>query len=532
MSCKLLLAYIRHAKKLGLPPSLPELRTLGFSREVVRHRYGSLEKLAEAARAHDPKAFVGILAVDVFAHERFDAIREAVKTGQRFVVTTAVTGAKVHKGFYASLQTYCRLRNAKLIVLPSMDPAALAARKSFIDPVLGGEHILVRDLRLNRNLFISSIKLSAKHIDPITGLSRIGQRDGSFIYASPKQRLKLTPTCTPGKPHALMTTGAITMPDYDSDRYMSKRTAYIAEHDHVLGAVIVEVQDDRIFHYRQVQADARGQFNDMGVLYMPEGSKLAAPGALVLGDWHAGQTSSAAKTAFLTGPRSLRGRTLPPVVVLHDLFDGISVNHHEAKDEILRAQRSAQARLALGAELQRVRDDLDYFCGLFEEVVVVRSNHDEFLDRYLRAGMYRLDPQNYDLCLMLARRLVQGETNALKAGIEHFGLLMPERVRWLKTDDDYRVGNVQLANHGHRGANGSRGSMRAMEEACGASVSGHAHTPEILRKARRVGTSTNYDMGYNSGPSSWLRTCALVYDSGAVQLINEINNEFTLKDTP
>ena len=98
-------------------------------------------------------------------------------------------------------------------------------------------------------------RLSAKQIDPITGLGRIGQRNGTFVYASPKQRLKSSPISNIKMPHFLMTTGAITIPDYTSANYMSNRTAYIAEYDHVMGGLIVEIGNSDEYHFRQFQCD-------------------------------------------------------------------------------------------------------------------------------------------------------------------------------------------------------------------------------------------------------------------------------------
>ena len=113
-------------------------------------------------------------------------------------------GCPVHQGFLDSIRTYCDKKDAMLLVLPAADPAS--AGDWNLDKELGIQSIVFGDIKLNSNLFICSIKLSAKQIDPTTGLSRIGQRNGSFIYASPKQRLKFMPVSNIKYPHAEMTT--------------------------------------------------------------------------------------------------------------------------------------------------------------------------------------------------------------------------------------------------------------------------------------------------------------------------------------
>src|SRR5690606_8114731 len=85
-----------------------------------------------------------------------------------------------------------------------------------------------------------------------------------------------------------MTTGAVTMAEYRSDRYMSERTSYIAENDHVYGAIIVEIEDKDRFHFRQIQADVTGAFYDLGMCYSAEGVEPVRP-ILVMGDLHAGE---------------------------------------------------------------------------------------------------------------------------------------------------------------------------------------------------------------------------------------------------
>lgn len=518
--------YVRLVRKLGMHPSLPEMARAGVTRNQITTHFAGITELGVAAKAMHPAAFRDIMDGDLFSHDRFAEVTQQVACHKRYVVTTAITGAKVHAGFLAALRTYCTEHDALLLILPNVDPAAIVSKKRFFDPALHADMIVTRDLRLNRNLFVSSVKLSAKHIDPITGLGRIGQRDGSFIYASPKQRLKMVATGTTGLPHALMTTGACTLPDYDSDRYLSHRTSYIAEHDHVLGAIVVEVPDDRHFHYRQIQADKQGRFADMGRRYSKAGSEEYRPAAMILGDWHSAQNDPVARRVFVEGPCSLQARVKAKAVVVHDGFDALSINHHEEKNCILRAQRAGRNELLLKPELSKYAGDLNMLDTFFEQTWVVRSNHDEALDRYLREGRYLYDAPNHGTALCLAQAMVDAGANPVEVGVRLFGLRPDARVTFLTRDSSLRIGGVELAGHGDKGANGSRGSLRAMENAFGSSVSGHAHTPEILRRARQVGTCSILDPDYVSGPSSWLTTSALLYPDGAVQLINVIEGAY------
>ena len=106
----------------------------------------------------------------------------------------------------------------------------------------------------------------------------------------------------------------------------------------------------------------------------------------------------------------------------------------------------------------------------------------------------------------------------------------PKNVIFLKRDQDYKVRHWQLGAHGDKGGNGAKGSVKSREKAYGQSITGHTHTPEMLRRTIIVGTSTYLQLRYNEGPSSWMNTHALLYDTGKVQLVNIINGAWRLED--
>lgn len=498
-----------------------------YTKDMLSHHWGSLSKIDAEARNKFPKCFLDVYIDDIMTDQQLDKLRDAVKNNSRFIVTTAVTGCELDTKMYKSIKQYCKLNKAELLVLVASDPASNLDRGTLgrIDKRLTNEAIVLEDTYLNSNIFLSTIKLSAKHIDPITGLGRIGQREGSFIYASPKQRMKSSPVSNTKPPHFLMTTGAITVPDYTSSNYMSNRTAYIANHDHVMGGLIVEIGDSDEYHFRQFQCDDKGRFIDLGTQYDGKDTKEIQPAAFVLGDWHSGSTCPMAKTIW----KNISNKLKPKMLIMHDLFDGRSINHHEEKNIDSKAKRAAQGHLNLSDELKLVARDLEELTTWTDKVVVVKSNHDEFLKRFLEKGDFRNDPYNYETFLDLALNYVKTNDDPLKYGIETIGELdsnVHSKIQWLVRDEDLRVAGIQLGAHGDKGANGSRGGLKSMEFAYGNSVSGHSHSPEILRGAWQVGTSSVLKLGYNIGPSSWLNTSCLVYPNGQRQLINAIDGKY------
>lgn len=526
---KLIKDYIKIVKTTGMYPGRSLLSKAGYNRDKLRHYFTNLDQLkksaVEWAEANDPTAFDSVIDESIFTPKRLKALESTVKKYKRFVITTAVVGCPVHKGFLESIRTYCEHKDAMLLVLPAEDPAS--GGNWNLDPELGAESIVFGDIALNSNVFLCSIQVGAKQTDPTTGMDRIGQRNGSFIYASPKQRLKFMPVSNIKHPHAEMTTGAVTLPRYlDTDRFMSKRTAYIANHDHVMGAVVVEIEDKNKYHFRQIQADASGAFVDLGDFYKGEKvSKLYAEG-ISMGDWHSGETDPTAIKAL----KELIAVVRPSKLFVHDGFNGLSINHHEHDRKIRRSILAKRGLLNLESEIRSFAKDLDMMASWkhVEEVVIVKSNHDIFLHRWLESGEFIEDAHNSDIGIDLAKAMKDGN-DPLQYGVEMLGLKSKDKIRWLSMDEDYFIARIQCGAHGHKGPKGTRGTLAGMEKSYGLSVTGHAHGPQILRGAWQNGTMSYLKLSYNEGPSDWVHSSTVIYPNGMRQLINSFDGNWRLK---
>lgn len=487
--------------RTGQLPSRSDLINMGISKERVRNHFGTIEEFhSELKKEHD------ILDIR-------DLKSASIPKNKVFVISTVVTGAKVDKRFLQSIDTFCSIYGAELILIPAQDNS----QKISIDPVLKGRRFVLTDTKLNENCNILGIRTAARTVNTTSGLDRVGRRNGTFITAGTKRTLKYIATTNSRMPHAVMSTGAITLPNYGSMTLIDKRS-YIATSDHTIGAVIVELDSDGYFHFRSITADNTGSFIDLGVKYYGKKTK-GIETKLVLGDWHSGKTCPIVKRETLRLSDKLKIRTW----IMHDVFDGYSISHHDQGKQAVLAIKANKGMLSLKKELD------DYVADLIElssnrKLVIVKSNHDEHLERYLSEARYVKHPHNHQLGLQLANAMIEGN-NPLQWYTKRTGGRL--NVRWLKRDEDYIVGGVHLGAHGDRGANGSRASIGQMESSFGDIVYGHAHTPQIMRGAYCVGTSTPVKPDYGDGPSSWMNTHCLVYPNGQRQLINLINGKFT-----
>lgn len=523
--------YLEFVKTNGRLPNSTDFHKNSISIKKIRHHFGNMTNLHNFISENYLDEISDYIITDknVFTHLKFKELNDLIKNKKRFVISTVVSGKKIHIGFYETIKKYCEENDAVLILLPCLDSASMKRTTNEtwnFDPLLKEDFFAFQNVKLNENIFLSAIRLSAKQIKPTTGLNRIGQRNGSYIFASPKQFLEYVVNSPDNDklPHAIMTPGALTENDYKSDRYMSERTSYIAENDHVIGAIIVEIKDERLFHFRQIQCNEDGSFIDLCRLYEPSGKITTIPADIVLGDWHSGKTDPLVVDVIKDMASQLYLRD----VIVHDFFDGTSISHHDLNFPLKLAKKAMDNKSSLDDEIENGANELNFLLSNFSKVFMVKGNHDEFLERYLTKGTYVQDPTNHYTSLKLAIQLLEGK-NPLRHAYESTGLISdPSRIVWLERDQSYKIGGVECGSHGDLGLNGSRGSLLGIERALGDCIIGHAHGAAILRGVWRVGTSTHLKLDYNRGPSSWTQTHCLIYSNGSRQLINIIDGEWRL----
>ena len=436
----------------------------------------------------------------------------------RYIITGAQLAARPHKGFEKAMQAYAEHLGAQIIVAPMNG----SYKEEQLHPAIAenGNYIIANEYNFNSNFELADVPVRSQQIRPTTGLSRFVQHSKSAVIAAPKQHLECRPTSSIDLPKILTTTGAMTVPNYK----LHTRIGNIANRDHTIGALVVETDGD-MFQYRHITADTKGTFHDIDVRVDAEGNITdSRPDALVLGDWHTGSTDPMVRDVTYEMLEKLQPKNL----IIHDLFDGYSISHHEQNQLMNRARKADEGKLNLYAELQVVGEELQNFYELLADdakMVVVKSNHDEVIDRYLQEGRFAQDPENFYLSCKLGMAKIEGK-DPLQVGIEEVHGDFGKYIKWLSRDDDYKVRGWQLGAHGDLGGNGSRGSLTQQQDNYGKSIVGHRHTPSIRGDAWCVGTSTTLKVDYNRGPSSWMQTHALLHPNGKPQLINVIDGRY------
>ncbi len=456
---------------------------------------------------------------------------------KRFIITTAQNGTPVHRKFFASLLRAKRRLDAELIVIPIRykNPTShwsMSAQNAEVWAKEVTRYLYNQRRRLNENLvLLGDIKVIPTAMEPLRGFEAISHGE-SAILGHTKVAMKAVPTPSHKLPKILTTTGACTV-----SNYTDSRQGALGEFHHSLGAVIVELEG-KIFHLRHVHGNkTSGEFTDLNTTYHPAGFRPAPrPLALVMGDTHVDYIDPAVEKATF-GKFGIIETLNPEVLVWHDLLDGYSVNPHHRDNPFLLATKQKMGLDDVRAEIQRA---VKFVCGRTtgdRKSIVVASNHDDFVGRYMKTVNWKENLTNARFYFDTGQYLLEHS----KIGIHGFSMPNPfaywfkriaagddSNVRVLHRDESYSRAGVELGMHGDIGPSGAKGSARNLRRIGTRSIVGHSHSPCIDEGCYQVGTSTSLRLEYNSGPSAWLNTHCILHHDGKRQLINIIDGNWRL----
>lgn len=472
---------------------------------------------------------------------------------RRFILSSAQDSTVLHEEFLTNLEAYCGwlqqsgsceiliggfTYNKSLFEDHSKSGGTWPTR---IAPYLVSDRIRIAD----KIDFCGEMNTLPTAENPLSGFhTYTSDRWGVFPHA--KVQLVSVPTMKHLPSKQIMTTGAVTKPNY-----VMKKAGIKASFHHVYGAVLVEIDQDGDFFCRHLIADDAGDFYDLDRL-VKDGEVTTGHRVEVLtpGDVHVAQIDPvASRTIFgiwpgepayetANPPRvwrsdqetpSILDALNPKHVFLHDASDFRARNHHNILDPHDRFRMHVNGVESVEGELAEVALVLTELSERYTDshFYVVDSNHDQALLRWLKYTDYRNDPAN--ALFFLKCQLAQYE--AIQNGGADFSILRHVMqnfypnwkcadVTFLQEDKTpVVIGGVEHSNHGHRGPNGSRGSVASLMRVASKMTIGHVHSPAILDGLYAAGTTSLMDLGYNAGPSSWAHTLVVQYANGKRALI-------------
>ena len=482
-------------------------------------------------------------------------IKSELNLASTYVVTYAQNATPVHEAFLRTLEGYCQINEATLVVIPGRykNPTSIWSSKMSSDEWWDEQlhpYLYNGRLTLGENVTIyGDISIQPTASRPLNGFEVfVGKY--SAVFGHPRLQLKTVATASRHYPRLLTTTGAITEPNYTDSKAGKKGHAH-----HMMGATVIEHNANGTFHIRQISACEDGSFIDLDTEYkttrLPsiEGSwntdpwlttSFEAPPALalVMGDIHVAHSDKAILDASLYAEDSIARTLRPERIVLHDVLDFDTRNHHSMGSFVDRYGRvTGRDNDCVKVEVTEACQFLDSVAAL-GEVVVIASNHDEAFDRWLRGAEPKVDPKNakffYDTWAMLLEEYeIDGKwtpafelwyKNGLGTVYDMPGIGPKNAVRFIHRDEEFRVKDIFLNFHGDYGTNGSKGSPMVFAKLGIKTIIGHGHSPTILDECFAGGVTGALNQGYNHTPSSWLHSHTAVYANGMRAIINVIHN--------
>lgn len=429
-----------------------------------------------------------------------------------FFITWAQNSTKVHKGFWDNMLRYAEYLDADIHVMAGkyrVDPESGYIWDKRVKPYLDANtHDIHKHLTVE-----SSVNILATAVNPFSGMSGFSGSK-SCVFGHPKVQLETLPILNGERQKIMMTTGACTVPNYTHSKAGAK-----GKFNHILGFVVIEIKDKNTFFMRQVTADKDGSFTDLVNKVDSLGIfKINECEGLVLGDLHCGQHEKKLVRSTL----GLIDIIKPKNIVLHDVFDGYSINHHDYKNPIKQYQKEIFGKNSLSSEVKIMLETIKPFSEIEGcQVVVVRSNHDEFVDRWIiNEDWKKSNPKNYKEYMQYALILLEEQHTGYPKGL--IPTIINQRYPNFITLDrnkGYKIAGFECGYHGDIGNNGVRGSMSSFRNLNTKSITAHLHSPQRKDGALIVGTSSVLRMEYNKGGSSWCHAHVMIHKDGKAQHI-------------
>jgi len=472
------------------------------------------------------------------SEEYKEAVNRTVKKSKYYLVTWAQAKTPIHEQFWKNMQAYASHIGAEIIVSAgryknpnSLEKSEELKRKEQSKSIWAKEvqpYLYASRTDLNEMLTVlCDVKIQPTNMYPINGVNGFTGMKTSIV-PHPKVQLRSLPVLRDYPQKLVLSTGACTVENYTDTRIGKK-----GEFEHELGFVICEIVNDKQFFVRQVQADNdSGRFYDLnycvnyGTVYDSFEMKKEDFGYpfIVWGDLHLGvhDRKAVAQAKLLTSVLKVEN------VILHDLFDGNSVNPHSEKDPFRMLEKEETGEDDLRAELNNLKEWIELYSDEldFSTIHVVASNHCDFLDRFLKNTDWRKS-RNKRLYLELAHLKANG--NARKGIINSF--IDSYQLCNVKTHaygDSLRICGWELGLHYDKGANGSRGGITQFKDLSTKTIGGHGHSAQRFGGAIMTPTLTKLQLDYNSDSlSSWVQGVTLGYPNGKASQIIFVNNKFT-----
>ena len=432
-----------------------------------------------------------------------------------FLITSAQGDTPVHPRFLKNMEAYANFLDAEILVIPFryLNPTSVFTEKQKIKDVWDyrvNDYLTLNRHDLNNSVSIlSDVKIQPTASQPLQGLEGM-TGEHSCVVGHPRLELRSIPVMEGSRPKFLFTSGACTVENYTDSKAGKK-----GEFHHSLGFAIIELKDEETFFFRQVSANKTGDFIDLFYsVKNGEVSKETEVEACAMGDIHVAHCDQRVVDITIN---DLFKKLKPKSLFIHDIIDSQSISHHNLKDPFKQHKQEMDGTNSLKREIDEM---LDWLKQVEEyNVYIVKSNHDEHIDRFLRETDWRKMSTFKNSIPYMELSLATLNGKAPNGVVPYIINQHYPKMKCLGHNDLVSVKGYLMSVHGHIGASGSRGSLQQYSRLSTKTVTGHSHTIGRIGGAVSVGTSTHLRLDYNIGASSWSNAHGIVNRYGKFQHI-------------
>lgn len=442
------------------------------------------------------------------------------------LVTSAQNKTSINLPFFDNLRQYQRFLQTmygctvRIVIIPSRyrNPTSRIAQDNYkseewwVDEI--DEYLYYNKIQFGDTLISADSRVVPTASNPLSGYEALAS-EHHLVLGHPRIHYKTLPRFKGDKLRVMCTTGFITSKNYSVSKAGEKGYVH-----HSYGFTVVEKKKDGTCYIpRTVKVNSDGSFCDL--IYHVKDSKveeISECEAAILGDIH----YQVIDNAKMDATHNILSMIKPKDLILHDVFDGHSVNPHDAKDMYFQRQKIVKGEHIIEKELDSTIEFVKNLAQDYEgsNIKIIQSNHDDFLDRYVNNHDWKKDLHNSTTYLKLAQ-IQQSED------LTHYGNIFghivsnsSDTVEYIPNNRGHMVLDYQVGHHGDHGVNGARGSVVSFKRLNKKMIHGHGHSPRIEDGVTMVGVSCLLWQYYNSkGLSSWAHADCIVHSSGKNQLI-------------
>lgn len=529
---------------------------------ALYEKHGSLRAAAKALKVSNgsvQKAYRRAVEIGVMqhvalgkkshAHQKQLLTKQTIKAyrakkvrHKSYILSYAQNNTEVHAQTFENLQALADAEEARILVSQALynrssqtsrDKGALTGHLArggvWYDPVLV-PYLNNERLEIAKGLtWCGELNISPTAERPLRGLEVYTGRSSMIV---PHTRLHMQSIATIGGSGAKFnyTTGAVTMRNY-----IQRKEGFKAEFNHTYGGLLVTVNEENgNWWTRQLSATSEGVICDLD--RRVEGGKITTGHrveAISFGDIHVDEIDRIVAEATW-GEGGMVDVLRPRFQFFHDVLDFYRRSHHDSKDVYKMFKRFVEGKESVAQEVDGVAAFLEWAKRKDSQSVVVPSNHDRFMERWLREQDGRRDPVNAEFWSDLNNEFLKHirqhgeEPNALKLALE-----MRKDPEWLEKQNVFMLnggesfvicpkhsGGIECGLHFDLGSNGVRGALGVFAKLGRRSNGGHSHSAGILDGAWQAGTKSKLVLPYNrNAPSSWSHSDIITHENSKRQMV-------------